>query len=260
MQFVDSHCHLDKIKHAKPADILREAKSQNVEHVLCVGVTLEDYPEMREAVGNPSGVSFSCGVHPLYMEKGNLDEAVLRECLQDDRVVAVGETGLDYYYDKEYHQKQQDSFARHIEIACEVDKPLIIHTRDAREHTIGMLKEGGAERCSGVLHCFTESLEMAKQAIDLGFYISISGIATFNNAKKLREVVKALPIDRMLIETDSPWLAPVPHRGKENQPGFVPHVAQCIAGVKGISVAEVAEQTRTNFYDLFKLAKGNGQL
>lgn len=260
MKFVDSHCHLDKIKNESPESLLASARVQGLEHLLCVGVTLEDYPEMRKAVGHPKGVSFSCGVHPLYMEKGDLHEGTLRSYLEDDSVEAVGETGLDYFYDDKYHAKQQDSFGRHIEIARDVNKPLIIHTRDAREHTIAMLKEGHAEKCRGVLHCFTESLAMAKQAIDMGFYISISGIATFRNASELREVVKALPLEHLLIETDSPWLAPVPHRGKENQPAFVPYVAQCVADIKEISLADVAQITTDNFYQLFEGASKNGKL
>ncbi len=258
MQFVDSHCHLDRIKAVGTEGIeavLGRATSAGVEHMLCVNVTLSEYPKMRELVGNRDNVSFSCGMHPLYMKQETYSAKTLRELVNDDKVVAVGETGLDYYYDKEFHLAQQESFASHIEIACEVNKPLIIHTRDARVDTIAMLREGGAERCRGVLHCFTETLEMAEQALDLGFYISISGIVTFASADELRQVVERLPLDRILIETDSPWLAPVPHRGKENEPAYVPEVARCIAALKKCSVAEVAAQTRKNFYDLFSLAR-----
>ncbi|HLV48453.1 MAG TPA: YchF/TatD family DNA exonuclease [Aliidiomarina sp.] len=258
MQFVDSHCHLDRIKAVATEGIdavLGRANSAGVEHMLCVNVTLAEYPKMRALVGNRDNVSFSCGVHPLYMKDESYSAETLRELVQDEKVVAVGETGLDYYYDKEFHKAQQESFAGHIEIACEVNKPLIIHTRDARADTIAMLREGRAERCRGVLHCFTESLEMAEQALDLGFYISISGIVTFASANELREVVEYLPLDRILIETDSPWLAPVPHRGKENEPAYVTEVARCIAALKKCTVSEVAEKTRQNFYELFSLAK-----
>lgn len=258
MQFVDSHCHLDRIKAVATEGIdavLGRATNAGVEHMLCVSVTLAEYPNMRALVGNRDNVSFSCGVHPLYMKQEAYSAERLRELVSDDKVVAVGETGLDYYYDKDFHQAQRESFAGHIEIACEVNKPLIIHTRDARADTIAILREGRAERCRGVLHCFTETLEMAEQALDLGFYISISGIVTFASANELREVVERLPLDRILIETDSPWLAPVPHRGKENEPAYVPEVARCIAALKNCTVAEVAEQTRKNFYDLFSLAQ-----
>ena len=255
--FVDSHCHLDKIdlkKFAGKLDgVVNAARQANVEHMLCIGVTLDDFPAMRNQVAAFPDISISCGVHPLYVAKHPLDRQQLHEWAALPEVVAIGETGLDYYYDPESRPVQQDSFGFHIELANELEKPLIIHTRDARDDTIAMLREGQAERCGGVLHCFTESLEMAQQAIEhLDFYISISGIASFRNATELRDVVKALPLERLLIETDSPWLAPVPHRGQENQPAFVVDVAKCVADVKGISVAEVAKVTTENFYNLFK--------
>lgn len=255
MRFVDSHCHLDKIKATQEEGIepvLARAERAGVEHILCIGVTLDDYPKMRAIVGERDNVSYSCGVHPLYMKDQTYDAQQLRKLIDETGVVAVGETGLDYYYDKEQHKAQQESFASHIEIACEVNKPLIIHTRDAHQDTIGMLREGGAERCGGVLHCFTESLQMAEEALELGFYVSISGIVTFRNADALRDVVRNLPLERLLIETDAPWLAPVPHRGKENEPAYVVEVARCVAALKGVSVERVAEQTRENFYSLFK--------
>ncbi|WP_417658364.1 TatD family hydrolase [Pseudidiomarina sp.] len=255
--FVDSHCHLDKIDlknfDGQFAKIVQAARAAQVEHMLCIGVTLDDFPAMRSQVADFPDVSISCGVHPLYVAKHPLDRDQLRLWAAEPEVVAIGETGLDYFYDPESRPIQRDSFAYHIELANELDKPLIIHTRDAREDTIAMLREGQAQRCGGVLHCFTESLEMAQQAIEhLDFYISISGIASFRNAAELREVVQALPLERLLIETDSPWLAPVPHRGKENQPAYVVDVAKCVADVKGLSLAEVAKVTTQNFYSLFK--------
>lgn len=259
--YVDSHCHLDKIDPAKIGaelpQIISNARERQVEHMLCVCVTLEDFDAMRNAVAEYSDVSISCGVHPLYVEDSqtpvNDVGKRLRELAQQPSVVAIGETGLDYFYHPESKQLQQQHFAEHIQVAQELDKPLIIHTRDAREDTLALLKEGRAEQAGGVLHCFTESLEMAKRAIDeLGFYISISGIASFANAKELREVVKALPLEHLLIETDSPWLAPVPHRGKQNQPAYVVDVAKCVADVKGITLQQVAETTTANYYKLFK--------
>ncbi|RUO21706.1 TatD family hydrolase [Aliidiomarina haloalkalitolerans] len=256
--FVDSHCHLDKLKVTEELGIeqvLADAKAARVEHMLCIGVALDDFEQMQGIVGQHRHVSFSCGVHPLYVAKhGYVGAQLAAVCARED-VVAVGETGLDYYYDKDHIQAQQDSFAHHIEVANAVQKPLIIHTRDAREDTIAMLREGQAQHCRGVMHCFTESLEMAEQALDLGFYISISGIVTFRNAKELRHVVENVPIERLLIETDAPWLAPIPHRGKENHPAYVQHVAECVAQLKGLDVAEVAEITRNNFYELFKLQR-----
>ncbi len=259
--FVDSHCHLDKIDPDKIGLTLQQvvdnARAQKVEKILCVNVTLEDFPHMRDSVVEFDDVSISCGLHPLYVNDNKTPLADmhghLKQLSSEPRVVAIGETGLDYFYDPDSKAIQQQSFATHIDVAVELDKPLIIHTRDAREDTLALLKNGHAERCGGVLHCFTETLEMAERAIEeLGFYISISGIASFRNAQALRDVVKALPLERLLIETDSPWLAPVPHRGKQNQPAYVTDVAKCVADTKGVSLEEVARVTTQNFYNLFK--------
>lgn len=258
--FVDSHCHLDKINPEKAGadlkQIIETARANKVEHMLCVCVTLEDFPKMQAAVAGFNDVSISCGVHPLYVKDSKTPIAELgvklRDLVSTENVVAVGETGLDYFYDPDSKILQQENFEQHIEIAHSVNKPLIIHTRDARDDTLSLLKNGHAERPGGVLHCFTESLEMAKKAIDhLDFYISISGIASFRNAQDLRDTIKALPLDKLLIETDSPWLAPVPHRGKENQPAYVVDVAKCVADVKGISLEMVANTTTANYYKLF---------
>ncbi|MDV6315069.1 TatD family hydrolase [Idiomarina sp. HP20-50] len=258
--FVDSHCHLDKINPEKAgADlktIIETARANKVEHMLCVCVTLEDFPAMQSAVAEFNDVSISCGVHPLYVKDSQTPiaelAAELRKLVSMERVVAVGETGLDYFYDPDSKTLQRENFEQHIEIANDVNKPLIIHTRDAQDDTLSLLRNGHAEQPGGVLHCFTESLEMAKKAIDdLDFYISISGIASFRNAQELRDTIKALPLDKLLIETDSPWLAPVPHRGKENQPAYVVDVAKCVADVKGITLEEVAKTTTANYYKLF---------
>lgn len=260
--FVDSHCHLDKMKQVQTDGldaVLAQAEQAGVEHMLCVGVTLDDFYPMAKLVEASPNVSMSCGLHPLYVAKNRIDFDELKQICARDDVVAVGETGLDFFYDKEHHQRQRESFAYHIELANELDKPLIIHTRDAREATIDMLRAGSAERCGGVLHCFTENQWMAEQALDLGFYISISGIVTFKNAESLRDVVRRVPLEHLLIETDAPWLAPVPHRGKENQPAFVSDVAKCVANLKGVSVERVAEVTRNNFYKLFARAQNNAQ-
>ena len=256
--FVDSHCHLDKLKVTAELgveQVIKDAQAAGVEHLLCIGVALDDFEQMQGIVGHHQRVSYSCGIHPLYVAKHGFDAKLLATMCARKDVVAVGETGLDYYYDKDHIAEQQASFAEHIEIANQVDKPLIIHTRDARKDTIAMLREGRADQCRGVMHCFTESLEMAEQALDLGFYISISGIVTFRSATELREVVERVPIERLLIETDAPWLAPVPHRGEENHPQYVKHVAECVARLKGLDVEEVAAKTRENFYDLFRIER-----
>ena len=260
MQLIDSHCHLDRIDLAKEkiefADLITNATAADVQHLLCVAISMDQFPEMVKKAEQYQQVSFSCGVHPLHVgedKRYSLDD--LKELVNKPRVVAVGETGLDYYYSKDSIKQQQHSFEHHIQVANEVDKPLIVHTRDARKDTIDILKHNNAEKCSGVLHCFTENWEMAKAALDIGFYISISGIVTFKNAIELQEVVKKIPLDRLLVETDSPYLAPVPFRGKQNQPAYVKHVADFIAQLKGVSFAEVAETTTNNFKTLFKHAQ-----
>lgn len=260
--FIDSHCHLDKLDlslfDGQFANVIAQAKAAQVERMLCIGVTLDEFPAMQELVTDYPEVVISCGAHPLYIAENKLEKERLLRYAQQDNVVAIGETGLDYYYDAEHKVQQQESFRYHVEVARQLNKPLIIHTRDAQQDTLDILREGGAEQCGGVLHCFTESLEMAEQAIEqLGFYISISGIVSFANAKRLRDVVKALPLDRLLIETDSPWLAPVPHRGKANQPAYVADVARCIAELKEVSIEQVAQQTKHNFYQLFSRARPN---
>ncbi|MEC7826900.1 MAG: TatD family hydrolase [Pseudomonadota bacterium] len=253
--FVDSHCHLDRLD--KSPEALREtldfARRRGVEHFLCVSASVNDYPMMVETVAEFDDVSVSCGVHPLHQDEACSYEALLAAA-SDDKVVAIGETGLDYYYSADTREVQVQSFIDHIRVANETGKPLIIHTRDARQETIELLKAHLAPGTQGVLHCFTEDLAMAEAAIELGFYISLSGIVTFKSAAELQEVAKAIPLERMLIETDSPWLAPVPYRGKPNQPGYVVEVAEFIANLRGISTKALAEATTANFYRLFSLA------
>ena len=253
--FVDSHCHLDRLKQGPEelAETLNFARTRGVEHFLCVCVSVGDYDSMLAAVSQFEDVSVSCGVHPLHQDEACSYEELLEKA-QREEVVAIGETGLDYFYSPESKEVQLTSFVDHIKVANETKKPLIIHTRDAREDTINLLRQHKAAHTKGVLHCFTESLDMALAAIEMDFYISISGIVTFNSADELREVVKAIPLDRLLIETDSPWLAPVPHRGKQNQPGYVVEVAEFIAELKGVTVKELAKITTQNFYSLFSLA------
>lgn len=257
--FVDSHCHLDRLDKSPEelSQTLAFARNRGVEHFLCVSVSVKDYQSMLSAVEGFDDVSVSCGVHPLHQEDacGYHD---LLDMASRPEVIAIGETGLDYFYSAETKAVQLTSFVDHIKVANALNKPLIIHTRDAREDTIALLKEHKAPTTRGVLHCFTENWEMAKAAIELGFYISISGIVTFKTATELQEVVKQIPLEHLLIETDSPWLAPVPYRGKQNQPGYVREVGEFIAELKGISVDELAAATTKNFYDLFAIAKTAG--
>lgn len=257
MTFVDSHCHLDKIDENNPdaiANYVANAHSRNVEHMLCVAVNVAEFDRMYEQVSGFNNVSVSCGVHPCY-DEDVVPIETLRAYANREQVVAIGETGLDYYHTQDTIAVQKQSFIDHIHVALEVDKPLIVHTRNARKDTIAMLKEHGKGKVRGVLHCFTEDLAMAKAAIELGFYISFSGIVTFKSAKELQQVAKSIPLERMLIETDSPWLAPVPYRGKTNQPAYVVEVAECIAELRGVPVAHIAEQTTANFYRLFDSVK-----
>ncbi|WP_234495524.1 TatD family hydrolase [Vibrio maritimus] len=252
--FVDSHCHLDKLNyeelHDGIEDVLKKAKAANVDKLLSVGVTLDSFPNMMELIKPYPEIMASCGVHPLDVESAfSLEQ--FKKYVANDRVVAVGETGLDYHYQPETAELQKKRFEQQVEVAVDVNKPLIIHTRNAREDTLSILRNGGADKCGGVIHCFTEDLAFAEAAMDLGFYISISGIVTFRQAKELKEVVKQLPLERLLIETDSPYLAPIPHRGKENQPAYVVEVAAYIAQLKGVSLSEVGEKTSKNYQDLF---------
>ena len=256
MFLVDSHCHLDGLDyqslHTDVNDALEKAAARDVKFFLAVATTLPGYRSLRDLVGERSDVAFSCGVHPLNQDEAYAVED-LRRMAAEEGVVAMGETGLDYYYTPETKARQQASFRDHIRIGRELNKPVIVHTRDARADTLAILREEKVTDCGGVLHCFTEDRETAGQLLDLGFYISFSGIVTFRNAEQLRDAARYVPLDRLLVETDSPYLAPVPHRGKENQPAYVRDVAEYMAVLKGVSVDELAQQTTENFAKLFHI-------
>lgn len=256
MFLVDSHCHLDGLDyqslHTDVNDALTKAAARDVKFFLAVATTLPGYLSMRNLVGERSDVAFSCGVHPLNQDETYAVED-LRRMAAEEGVVAMGETGLDYYYTPETKVRQQESFRDHIRIGRELNKPVIVHTRDARADTLAILREEKVTDCGGVLHCFTEDRETAGQLLDLGFYISFSGIVTFRNAEQLRDAARYVPLDRLLVETDSPYLAPVPHRGKENQPAYVRDVAEYMAVLKGVSVDELAQKTTENFATLFHI-------
>lgn len=253
--FVDSHCHLDRLDYEKVGSldsILESARGRKVQAFLCIATHLDGFDTVANIASEHDDVFCTAGVHPLNKAIPDLDIARLKEQTSQENVVAVGETGLDYYYAAETKEAQLESFAAHIEVAKQVQKPLIIHTRDAVDDTMNLLRQHEADKAGAVMHCFTESLKMAQEAIEMGFYISFSGILTFRTAESLRETAKALPLDRILIETDCPWLAPVPYRGRENQPAYVVEVAHQLAEIHGLSVAEIAEQTTNNFYNCFK--------
>ncbi|EAT2898877.1 metal-dependent hydrolase [Salmonella enterica] len=256
MFLVDSHCHLDGLDyqslHKDVDDVLAKAAARDVKFCLAVATTLPGYRHMRELVGKRNNVVFSCGVHPLNQDEA-YDVEELRLLAAEDDVVAMGETGLDYFYTPETKIRQQASFIHHIQIGRELHKPVIVHTRDARADTLAILREEKVTDCGGVLHCFTEDRETAGKLLDLGFYISFSGIVTFRNAEQLRDAARYVPLDRLLVETDSPYLAPVPHRGKENQPAMVRDVAEYMAVLKGVAVEELAQITTDNFARLFHI-------
>ena len=251
---VDSHCHLDFPDLAADLDSVMALMQKNqVAQALCVSVTLEDFPKVRAIAEKYPHVFASVGVHPDYEGVSEASPEILVALADHPKVVAIGETGLDYFRLKGDLEWQRERFRNHIRAARLCRKPLIIHTREAAQDTIRIMHEEGADQAGGVMHCFTESWAVAEAALDLGFYISFSGIVTFKNATALKEVARRVPLERMLIETDSPYLAPVPHRGKTNQPGLVIHVAEEIAKLRGVPFDQVATVTTNNFFNLFNI-------
>ncbi len=250
---IDSHCHIDFEEYAgRIPQILEDMARNQVTHALCVCVNLADFPRVLALAESHSQLFASVGVHPDQVEDASPKVNDLVERARHAKIVAIGETGLDYYRQNGDLEWQRARFRTHIRAARECGKPLIIHTREAGEDTLRIMREEGASQTGGVMHCFTETLELARAAIELNFYISFSGIVTFKNALAIKEVAKSVPLERMLIETDSPYLAPVPQRGKTNQPGWVRHVAEEIARLRGIPLEAVAEATTANFFRLFK--------
>lgn len=251
---VDSHCHLDfpELADKLPA-ILATMRDNEVSAALCVSVTLEDYPRVLALAEQHDNLYASVGVHPDYPDLREPSVAELAELARHPRVIAIGETGLDYYRLTGDLEWQRERFRTHIRAARDSGKPLIIHTRAAAGDTLKLMREEGAEKAGGVMHCFTESWPVAEAALSMGFYISFSGIVTFKNARELKEVAQKVPLDRLLVETDSPYLAPVPYRGKTNQPGWVRHVAAEIARLRGLDLQHVARATTANFCKLFNI-------
>lgn len=250
--FTDSHCHINFPELAEKLDeVLANMRLNQVSDALCVSVNLDTFPQIQALAEHHSHIYASIGVHPDYELETEPTQAQLISLAQHPKVVAIGETGLDYYRLKGNLEWQRARFRTHIRAARECGKPLIIHTRDAAQDTLRIMAEEDANEAGGVMHCFTESMEVAEAAIKMNFYISFSGIVTFKNATALKEVAQRIPLDRMLIETDSPYLAPVPFRGKLNQPAYVKHVAEEIAKLRGIPLDEVGRATSENFKHLF---------
>lgn len=258
---VDSHCHLNFIDLSDFDNtldrVIDRAHEVGVEHMLCVCVELEDYPSLKDIARTYSDVSISVGVHPNSEMKNEVSPEQLIALAADPACIAIGETGLDYYRTdtQSARENQRQRFKHHIQAAKDTQKPLIIHTRQAAEDTLLLMKNEKAQDIGGVMHCFAEDLEIAKKAMDLNFYISFSGIVTFKNAKTLHEVAKDVPLDRILIETDSPYLAPVPFRGKQNHPALVKHVAEALCELRQISFEDIAKITTENFYRCFRLER-----
>lgn len=253
---VDSHCHLNLPELAGRVDQAVALMRQNqVTHALCVGITLEEFPQVRELAERFPHIYASVGVHPNYPDVPEVTERELVALAEHPKVVAIGETGLDYYRIRGESEWQRQRFRTHIRSARACGKPLIIHMRDAGADTLRILREEGAREVGGVMHCFTGTWAEAQAAMEIGFRISFSGIVTFKNSQALKEVARQVPLERMLVETDSPYLAPVPHRGQTNEPGWVKHVAEEIARLRDISLEQVAAATTQNFFDLFRQAR-----
>ncbi len=261
MFLVDSHCHLDQLDLSNHlgdlSKALDHAVSLDVKHFLCVSITLQKFPDVLRIAQTYPNVSASVGLHPneIHEPSEPMAEDLVR-LANDTNVIAIGETGLDYFRSVGDVEWQRERFRQHIRAAIQCNKPLIVHTREAKDDTLKIMREEHAEQIGGVMHCFTEDWAAAKAAMDLNFAISFSGIVSFSSAKTVHDVASKIPLDRMLIETDSPYLAPVPFRGKSNEPAYVRYVAEAIAKLRGISLEEVAQQTTQNFFKLFNLSSG----
>jgi len=255
--FFDSHCHLDRVDLGEFNDsfdeLLSTIEQAGCTRMLCIGVNLESFDAMHQRIEPYQHIYCSAGVHPDYEDVQEPTVEQLCALATRDKVVAIGETGLDYFHQSGNLDWQRERFVTHIEAARECGLPLVIHTRDAREDTLKLLRKHEARQVGGVLHCFTEDWEMARAAIDLGFYISISGIVTFHQAQNVRDMAQQIPLERLLIETDAPWLSPAPHRGKTNHPGRVKLVAEKLAEIRGESLAGLAKATFDNANRLFGL-------
>jgi len=255
--YFDSHCHLDRIELADHggdfSQLLQTVEAGGVERMVCIGVTLESFENMYQRIADLPQVYCTAGVHPDYENIEEPSVAALCELAARDKVVAIGETGLDYFHQSGDLEWQRQRFVTHVLAARECGLPLVVHTRDAREDTLDILRRHRADEVGGVLHCFTESWEMARAAIELGFYISISGIVTFAQAHEVRDMARQIPLERLLIETDSPWLSPAPYRGKPNHPGRVGLVAEKLAEIRDESLDEIAAATYRNACRLFAL-------
>jgi TatD DNase family protein len=253
---VDSHCHLDFPDLAERLpEVLQRMQDNQVGLAVCIGVNLEDFRKVLALAEGEPRLYATVGVHPEYTDVEEPDEDRLVALASHHKVIAIGETGLDYYWQKDKPEWQRERFRTHIRAARRAGKPLVVHTRDSAADTLRVLKEEGADAVGGVMHCFTENWEIASLALDLGFYLSFSGIVTFKNAAIVKEVASKCPLDRLLVETDSPYLAPAPYRGKPNEPAYVRYVAEEIARLRSLEIEAVHQATTDNFFSLFTHAK-----
>ncbi|MDC0349350.1 TatD family hydrolase [Alphaproteobacteria bacterium] len=256
---IDSHCHLNdpKLKEDLP-QILERAKALEIERLLTISTELKEVPDLEALSDTYSQIYHTVGVHPHEVgSEGIPSTDALKKYLQHPKAIGIGETGLDYYYEHSDRLQQKESFRNHIHAMKETGLPLIIHSRDAEDDILQILKEENVKKCKnpGVIHCFSGTEKFAQETLDLGFYISLSGILTFKNAESIRETAKFVPLDRLLVETDAPYLAPIPHRGKRNEPSFVVHTAEKLAEIRNLTTQEVARVTTENFFTLFSKAE-----
>ncbi len=264
MFLIDSHCHIDRLNynllHQNVEDVLKKSYQNHVKKFLTVSTSLNNFYKIKKLFTNYNSIFYSCGIHPLNCDKElhkfNSIKRIstkIQELSCEKRVIALGETGLDYHYSPENKDVQKIFFREHIRIAIKLNKPIIVHSRNAINDTIEILKNENAEKCKGVLHSFTENYHAALELLDIGFYLSFSGIVTFKNSIELRNIIKKIPLERLLIETDSPYLSPVPYRGKENQPAYLFNIAKKISIEKKIDIETLAKITTNNFYSLFNV-------
>jgi TatD DNase family protein len=258
MFLIDSHCHLDLLDdkkiHNGIEDILKKAIKKKIRLILTISTSIDNFLYIKKKTSIYKNILYSCGIHPLFLnDNSTIDLNILKILAHKKSVIALGETGLDYFYQKKNASNQKYAFRKHIKIGIELNKPIIVHTRAAIDDTLSILNETESKKCKGVIHSFTENLSYAKKILDMGFYISFSGIVTFKNADEIRKTAKYIPLDRLLIETDSPYLSPVPKRGKENQPAYLWYVADYITKLRKIDMEYFMNITKKNFYKLFQI-------
>ncbi|HMI76761.1 MAG TPA: YchF/TatD family DNA exonuclease [Buchnera sp. (in: enterobacteria)] len=262
MFLIDSHCHLDIISHIKDKNainfVLNKAMNNNVNLFLTIATSIDNFINIKKKISNYNNILYSCGIHPLYQHTINKKTLqTLYTFAKKKSVIALGESGLDYFHQMHNKENQKKLFRQHIQISISVNKPIIVHTRNAMQDTLTILQEEKAEQCQGIIHSFTGDINDAKKILDMGFYISFSGIITFKNTDIIQQVLKYIPLNRLLIETDSPYLSPVPKRGRENQPAYLKYIADYIAKLRKINIEHFTNTTNKNFYKLFKINKKN---